>query len=138
MPEGHLALYVSDVLDTLDLSAILRVHAAADPRGAAGVGEDDGVDFVQQEGEPQTLRLRELVEQRRPSPPRDVGHVGRDVWDDDRGVPLVPERIAPRPEPWSGEAGVQRRSMASASVRAGGAAAPARACTCRHPDQLTC
>jgi transposase len=33
LPEGHLALYVSDVVDALDLSAILRVYAAADPRG---------------------------------------------------------------------------------------------------------
>lgn len=33
VPEGHLALYVSDVVDALDLSAILRVYAAADPRG---------------------------------------------------------------------------------------------------------
>jgi len=34
LPEGHLALYVSDVVDALDLSAIYRVHAEADPRGA--------------------------------------------------------------------------------------------------------
>lgn len=33
VPEGHLALYVSDVVDVLDLSAILRVYAVADPRG---------------------------------------------------------------------------------------------------------
>ena len=33
LPEGHLALYVSDVVDALDRSAILRVYAAADPRG---------------------------------------------------------------------------------------------------------
>ena len=33
VPEGHLALYVSDVVDALDLSAILRVYADADPRG---------------------------------------------------------------------------------------------------------
>lgn len=33
LPRGHLALYVSDVVDALDLSAILRVYAAADPRG---------------------------------------------------------------------------------------------------------
>ena len=33
VPEGHLALYVSDVVDALDLSAILRVYATADPRG---------------------------------------------------------------------------------------------------------
>lgn len=33
LPEGHLALYVSDVVDALDLSAILRVYEAADPRG---------------------------------------------------------------------------------------------------------
>ena len=33
LPEGHLALYVSDVVDVLDLSAILRVYEAADPRG---------------------------------------------------------------------------------------------------------
>ncbi len=33
LPEGHLALYVSDVVDALDLAAILRVYAAADPRG---------------------------------------------------------------------------------------------------------
>lgn len=33
VPEGHLALYVSDVVDALDLSAILSVYAAADPRG---------------------------------------------------------------------------------------------------------
>jgi len=34
LPEGHLALYVSDVVDALDLSAIYRVYAEADPRGA--------------------------------------------------------------------------------------------------------
>jgi len=33
LPEGHLALSVSDVVDALDLSAILSVYAAADPRG---------------------------------------------------------------------------------------------------------
>ena len=33
VPEGQLALYVSDVVDALDLSAILSVYAAADPRG---------------------------------------------------------------------------------------------------------
>ena len=33
VPEGHLALFVSDVVDALDLSAILRVYAEADPRG---------------------------------------------------------------------------------------------------------
>jgi len=33
LPEGHLALYVSDVVDALDLSVILRVYEAADPRG---------------------------------------------------------------------------------------------------------
>jgi transposase len=33
VPEGHLALYVSDVVDALDLSTILRVYATADPRG---------------------------------------------------------------------------------------------------------
>lgn len=33
VPEGHLALYVSDVVEALDLSAILSVYAAADPRG---------------------------------------------------------------------------------------------------------
>lgn len=33
VPEGHLALYVSDVVDALDLSAILSVYAAADPHG---------------------------------------------------------------------------------------------------------
>ena len=34
LPEGHLALYVSDVVDALDLSAIYRVYEQADPRGA--------------------------------------------------------------------------------------------------------
>ena len=34
LPEGHLALYVSDVVDALDLSAIYRVYEEADPRGA--------------------------------------------------------------------------------------------------------
>ena len=34
LPEGHLALYVSDVVDALDLAAIYRVYEQADPRGA--------------------------------------------------------------------------------------------------------
>jgi transposase len=34
LPEGHLALYVSDVVDALDLAAIYRVYQQADPRGA--------------------------------------------------------------------------------------------------------
>ena len=33
LPEGHLALYVSDVVEALDLAAITRVYAEADPRG---------------------------------------------------------------------------------------------------------
>lgn len=33
LPEGHLALYVSDVVDALDLSAIYRVYEEADARG---------------------------------------------------------------------------------------------------------
>jgi len=35
-PEGHLALFLLDVVCVLDLSAIERVHAAKDPRGRAG------------------------------------------------------------------------------------------------------
>lgn len=33
LPDGHLALFVSDVFDALDLAAIRRVYNAADPRG---------------------------------------------------------------------------------------------------------
>lgn len=36
IPEGHLALFLLDVVAELDLSAIERVHAAKDPRGRAG------------------------------------------------------------------------------------------------------
>ncbi len=36
LPEGHLALFILDVVLELDLSAIERVHAAKDPRGRAG------------------------------------------------------------------------------------------------------
>ena len=36
IPEGHLALFLLDVVSVLDLSAIERVHAAKDPRGRAG------------------------------------------------------------------------------------------------------
>jgi len=36
LPEGHLALFVLDVVGALDLSAIERVHAAKDARGRAG------------------------------------------------------------------------------------------------------
>ena len=33
LPEGHLALFVLDVVQTLDLSAILDVHLQKDVRG---------------------------------------------------------------------------------------------------------
>ncbi len=33
LPEGHLALFISDVVDELDLSAILRVYESGDGRG---------------------------------------------------------------------------------------------------------
>jgi len=33
LPEGHLALFVSDVVDSLDLSALLRVYESGDGRG---------------------------------------------------------------------------------------------------------
>ncbi len=36
LPEGHLALFVSDVVDSLDLSAIRAVDDAKDRRGRAG------------------------------------------------------------------------------------------------------
>jgi transposase len=36
LPEGHLALFVLDVVSELDLSAITRVYDAKDPRGRAG------------------------------------------------------------------------------------------------------
>jgi transposase/molybdopterin-binding protein len=36
LPEGHLALFVSDVVEHLDLSQILAVHAGKDVRGRAG------------------------------------------------------------------------------------------------------
>ncbi len=36
LPEGHLALFVLDVVSSLDLSAFTRVHAAKDARGRAG------------------------------------------------------------------------------------------------------
>lgn len=36
LPEGHLALFVSDVVDSLDLSPILAVYDAKDDRGRAG------------------------------------------------------------------------------------------------------
>src|ERR1019366_3630876 len=36
LPEGHLALFISDVADTLDLSSIMRAVEKADDRGRAG------------------------------------------------------------------------------------------------------
>jgi transposase len=36
LPEGHLALFISDVVDTLDLSPIFRALEKADDRGRAG------------------------------------------------------------------------------------------------------
>lgn len=36
LPEGHLALFILDIVRELDLSAIERVHAMKDPRGRAG------------------------------------------------------------------------------------------------------
>ena len=33
LPEGHLALFVSDVIDALDLSAIFQVYEQGDGRG---------------------------------------------------------------------------------------------------------
>src|ERR1700730_17508363 len=36
LPEGHLALFVSDVVDTFDLSAILDAYRKDDDRGRAG------------------------------------------------------------------------------------------------------
>jgi transposase len=36
LPEGHLALFVLDVVSELDLSAITRVHDTSDARGRAG------------------------------------------------------------------------------------------------------
>jgi transposase len=36
LPEGHLALFILDVVSELDLSAIERAHDAKDPRGRAG------------------------------------------------------------------------------------------------------
>ena len=36
LPEGHLALFVLDVVEALDLSAIYRVYEAKDSRGRAG------------------------------------------------------------------------------------------------------
>jgi hypothetical protein len=33
LPEGHLALFVSDVVDSLNLSAIMRVYEQGDGRG---------------------------------------------------------------------------------------------------------
>ena len=36
LPEGHLALFISDVVDTLDLSSIMRAVEKADDRGRAG------------------------------------------------------------------------------------------------------
>src|SRR5271167_4276706 len=36
LPDGHLALFVSDVVEQLDLSAILVVYERKDDRGRAG------------------------------------------------------------------------------------------------------
>ena len=36
LPEGHLALFILDLVDVLDLSAITRIYEAKDPRGRAG------------------------------------------------------------------------------------------------------
>lgn len=36
LPEGHLALFVSDIVEQLDLCAIFAAHEAKDPRGRAG------------------------------------------------------------------------------------------------------
>src|SRR5262245_47615076 len=36
LPEGHLALFVSDVVDNLDLSAILEKYRSDDDRGRSG------------------------------------------------------------------------------------------------------
>src|ERR1019366_3630868 len=36
VPEGHLALFISDVVDTLDLSRIMSASSKADDRGRAG------------------------------------------------------------------------------------------------------
>ena len=36
VPQGHLAMFVSDVVDQLDLSAVLKVYEQKDERGRAG------------------------------------------------------------------------------------------------------
>jgi hypothetical protein len=42
LPEGHLALFVSDAVDVLDLSAIYRASKTGDDRGRAGYHQNIG------------------------------------------------------------------------------------------------
>lgn len=48
--EGHLALFVLDMVSSLDLSAFTRVHAAKDARGRAGYPHQDQGQHLQAQG----------------------------------------------------------------------------------------